>query len=121
MTHPHALKARECFLAVLLMTAVDMDDWYEAHVGYRLSDDSPDYPHVERAQLVAGQMFFEAMPSGLETPDAERVERILEHVIAGHDQAGAPTPYPLLCPSERAIAYFIETGREMPTTKETTA
>lgn len=104
-------EARKCFLAVLSMTAADMDEWYLSNVGYRLSVDCPGLLITDLAAQTAGMMFFHTVPAGLEEPGAEMVERILEHVIThGYDSDRDREPYCNLPLAQRAIAIAIERG-----------
>ena len=103
--------ARACFLAAQGMTAEQMDQWYVGNVGYSLAQDCPSMSLVKMGAQVAGMMFFGLVPGGVDEPGAERVERVLEHVIeCGADQAGEREPYHLLCPSDREVALHIERG-----------
>lgn len=74
--------AREAKATAEGMTTRQLDDWYETHVGYRPSVDSPDLAGTrEHTATVAGMMFFHSCPEGLETPGAEAVESRLEFAI----------------------------------------
>lgn len=75
--------ARECQKLVAPMTSVELDDWYEKHVGRRLLDEDEELweEPLQHQALVAGMMFYHRLPHGLDTPGAEDVERELFEAI----------------------------------------
>lgn len=66
--------ARLCRAAAEEMTGDQLNDWYEEHVGYRLSEDDPTISPEQTAARVASSIFYDQCPQGLETPGAEAME-----------------------------------------------
>lgn len=69
--------ARECRDAVTNLSTEQLDDWYEANIGRRISETDEIDDHSEHAALVATMMFYHRLPAGVDTPGAEEMERRL--------------------------------------------
>jgi hypothetical protein len=76
--------------AVLAMDADQLDDWYEKNVGYRLRDDDPSYTLGGMRYMAAANMFYSALPDGVDTPGSAAFDKRLHSRLEGGKTKAKP-------------------------------
>ena len=70
-------RARAIRARVEDMTYDELNAWYLEHVGYKPSEDDPSLSPTGLCSMIAGSMFYRALPDGVDTEGAEAMERRL--------------------------------------------
>lgn len=74
------LIARACMAQVEAMERGELRTWYLHHVGYDPVDEDPETPDVDLRCMVAGSMFYDHMPEGLDERCRDRADITAESV-----------------------------------------
>lgn len=85
--------ARACERNASRMSRTELDRWYRANVGFRLTEDVFRRKTQDMRAAVASSMFYKKMPAGVDTEWAEVAEREMsQRILAEHAKSELQKP-----------------------------
>lgn len=95
--------ARACELNAGRMSRRELDRWYKANVGFRLTEGRRGLRVEEMRAAVAASMFYKKMPAGVDTPRAEEVEQEMTKRIRAGVRRDALATAPVMSAAQVAV------------------